>query len=144
MTANTMLDKTKSRRGYSPVPGIDPGDGKIATLLLSPKLLESCRLHPVKVYELAYLVPECVLRPLSIFEGLERDFGDTECAWLCYCSRPAESLLRKHGMTQKEDDVFLVFINPDQVIFQFYWDDCDPQEPNRPKGWEDRFRQQLI
>jgi hypothetical protein len=41
-------------------------------------------------------------------------------------------------------EVFLVFINAERVAYNWYWDNCDPDDVTLPRGHAARFRERLL
>lgn len=40
--------------------------------------------------------------------------------------------------------VFLVFVNDEKVAYNWRWEKSDPQDPDLPQGWQERFKQRLL
>ena len=74
--------------------------------------------------ECAYIVPEILLNPTAIFEGLRRDEDEdrTGFGWRCFCGIPQNSY-RADGTTAPPypAQVYLVFVNDERVAYNWRW-----------------------
>lgn len=139
-----VKDKKKSRKGYVSIAAVDPRDGQPWDLLIAHRTIDDigAKQEPDRVKTLAYLVPHAVQHPTAIFEGL-RDEDDNG---LCYVSRPPHRYVGRagHQVPPAPDRVFLVFVSPDRVIYNWRWEPCDPGDMDLPAGHSERFDRRLI
>jgi len=139
-----VKDKKKSRKGYVSIAAIDPRDGQSWDLLVANRTIDEigARQEPDRVKTLAYLVPHCVQHPTAIFEGLR----DEDDEGLCYVSRPPHRYVGKagHEVPPPPDRVFIVFVSPDRVIYNWRWEPCDTEDSDLPVGHAGRFDRRLI
>lgn len=140
--------KDKSRQGYATVRAIDPMDGGEWDLLISHEKMDwvaSCGMGAAK--ELAITVRQGLLKPRAIFQGV-RDIKHEieEDHWLCYVATPARAFDRKTGIEVPawKDEVFLIFVTDERVVYLWYWDRCDPAKRHLPCDFESRFQKQLL
>jgi hypothetical protein len=83
------------------------------------------------------LVPEVVRDPCLVFEGLERPSQE---AGFCYAGRPSRDFPKRGiDLPAPHKKVFLVFVTASGKIFDWRWEDCDPEEPDYPEDWKNRF-----
>ena len=78
----------------------------------------------------AYTLPEALRNPDAVFEGLRRDEdeprGDNSVGWRCYSYHPARRY-DNEGKTYAtpESRVFLAFVNDEQVVYRWAWENAD-------------------
>lgn len=100
-----------------------------------------------KVKEAGYVVPEVLLKPTAIFEGLTQDSDESRrgAGWRCYVGRPGQCFEDDgRSMPAPRNRVFLVFVNDQRVAYNWYWCAADPADPTLPDGHATRFRVRLI
>jgi hypothetical protein len=106
-------------------------------------MAETARKGPGATRELAYTVPWALLHPTAIFRGI-REEG--ESSWLCYVSQPTKVYDHRTGeqVPAWPGEVFLVFVNGDQLIYLWYWTDADQADPRLPDNHEGRFEERVL
>jgi len=88
------------------------------------------------------IVPPTLRNPTAVFRGLrDRDAAN----WLCYVGLPARAYDYETGnrVPPWENEVFLVFVNDNRVVYSWRWEKSDPCDPRLPKGHESRFDRRL-
>jgi hypothetical protein len=104
------------------------------------------------VMEAAELMPFTLKHPSSIFEGLrppDDKYSGESPGWLCYCSRPSHDYTRSGELRNPDSNmVFLVFVNEDEVIFNWRWEPADilafSNKEYLPKDHSTRFRRRRL
>ena len=140
--------KDKARRGYTSVDAIDPHDGKTWQLLISDsKAAWIAKQGMGRTKELCYTVRGVLAAPTAIFKGVR--FAELEIAdddWLCYVGQPQQAYDHKTGeaVPPWPNEVFLVFVTDERVVYNWYWYDCDKDTPSLPIGHKDRFAQRVL
>jgi len=128
------------RAGYSTLQAINPHSGVVWEVFLSQlQQAKTAKLGMGKTKELAYLVPETLMKPQAVFIGL-RDEGDEG---LCYVGSPSCSY---RGTDGKQADpwvgqVYLVFVNKDKVVFSWRW---ERGVNGMPENYDKRFSKQVL
>lgn len=97
--------------------------------------------------EAAETLPEVLLRPTAIFEGLcsnddedARGFG-----WRCYCGIPSVRYRTDGGQIPvPENRVFLAFVNTEKVVYNWRWEPTDGDRRDLPIDHQSRFKRNLI
>ena len=89
---------------------------------------------------LGYLVPEIVSRPKSVFRGI-REEGDDG---LCYAGTPAFAFPGGRKSKPYPNQIFLVFVNPDRIIYNWRWELSETGAPSLPRNYKTRFEKRLI
>jgi hypothetical protein len=100
-----------------------------------------------KMKEAAYLLPEVLVRPTAVFSGLTQDTDEPRrgAGWLCYVGRPRQRFEDDgRAIPVQAGRVFLVFVNDEWVAYNWYWYMADPEHPELPEGYAERFRERLI
>ncbi|HEV8058298.1 MAG TPA: hypothetical protein VGP68_00365, partial [Gemmataceae bacterium] len=97
--------------------------------------------------ECGLIVPMILREPTAIFEGLTQDSDEDRrgYGWRCYCGLPAESY-QADGSSGRPypGQVYLVFVNEDQVAYNWRWEKADPDDSRLPLGHQTRFRKRLL
>lgn len=127
-----------------PVEAINPSDGRKWKLFVrARKIQETARRGAGVAKELAYTVPWALDHPCAIFRGV-REEGEEK--WLCYVALPSQAYDYRTGNTVQgwEGEVFLVFVNDDRIIYNWRWEEADPDNKNLPKDCEHRFTERVM
>ena len=103
------------------------------------------------IREAIELVPFTLKNPCAIFEGLrppDDKYSGESPGWLCYCSRPIRDFTKSGQECNPEPGkVFLVFVNEEQAIFDWGWEDADREalddQRYMPWDYKTRFRKQV-
>lgn len=140
--------KEKKRRGYYSVDAVDPHDGKLWELLISEKKAKwTAAQGEGRTKELCHTVRGVLSSPSAIYRGVrfaELDVDDD--SWFCYVGRPRQAYDHKTGKAVPawENEVFLVFVNEDRVVYNWSWYTSDTDNPALPLGHEARFAEKVI
>jgi hypothetical protein len=87
-------------------------------------------------------VQQVLLAPTAVFSGVR----EHQEGGLCYCGTPTCAYTNDGAkIPPVPGKVFLVYVNPRGHLFEWRWDQEDPEFPGYPIGWDDksRFREQL-
>lgn len=126
----------------------DPDTGKSCIVQISFDRMQTvARRGMGHAKECAFTVPEILVRPTAIFEGLTQDHDEDRrgIGWRCYCGRPSKGY-RADGTECPPfpNQVYLVFVNAECVAYNWRWEKCDPAQPDLPIGHADRFKKRLL
>ena len=143
-----MPERTRTRRQRLEVQAVNPADGKLLSVQVSHAKLQAVSGRSLgQVLEAAYTVPEVLQRPLAVFKGLRREADDPPHGenWLCYCGRPTRAY-QAYGSHRAPwpDEVFLVFVSDELIVYNWYWVEADPQDANLPLDHAVRFKERLL
>ena len=133
----------KARRNYVLVEAINPQDGKPWDLLLSHQKMDyTAKRGILHAKELAHIVTEILKAPRAIFRGM-RDENDEG---LCYTGVPSCSFRGPKGEWAPpwEKEVFLVFVNPEGIIYNWRWEKRALDNPFLPVDYKTRFRERAL
>lgn len=159
--------KPISRPGYRSIETLDPRDGGLWTLLISPSLVTKCgKKGMADAKDLAFSLMPAMQDPKQIrrvFRGVRDAVGkcqygcDAECGhprvshrgddgYLCYAVRPTSRHVGRDGtpVSVPMDRILLVFVNDERVIYNFYWEQCSLDGSNLPIDHEERFAEQIY
>lgn len=115
-------------------------------------ILAAKRRNRGAVLECIYLVPNVLQSPGHVWRGLRWDdddmFNDTPGwgpAWLSYCKIPPYSY-SENGTKRppRPNRVFMVCVNSDKIVYNWWWVPCDPRDPECPEQYDIRFRELLL
>ena len=138
----------KVRRGYTSLRAINPRTGDTWELLLSDDKYRRTALRGMgAARELAFTVREGLLKPTAIFLGVrdvDRDISDD--GWLCYVVKPhfAYDLKTDARRDAWDNEVLLVYVTDERVVYNWFWDDADSSNPNLPINHDSRFKRQVL
>jgi len=141
--------KSQSRRDYLAIRAINPDTGKVSEVMLSYDRLHQVGSRSIgQTKEAKKLVPEILQKPKAIFEGLRKEedqrYTKTE-GWLCYCGVPSCAYVQNgNKIESRPNEVFLVFVDAEKVVYLWYWYECDNDDPNIPMDAELRFRRRTL
>jgi hypothetical protein len=143
--------KRKTRRGYESLLAVDPHDhGEWDVLLSAAKIGQIAQLgkrRPGAIKELIDTVRWSLRGAKHIFRGVRDDKQDLdEDPWLCYVARPSHAFDWKTGERRQAwvDEVFLLYVTDERVVYHWYWDHCDPDNPALPLNYRLRFGKQVF
>lgn len=137
------------RREDFTVQAVDPSTGKMMDVRLSEARVAAAAKRGMNhAKEAAFTVPDILVNPRAIFEGLLRDEDEPrqgEPGWLCYVGLPKYAF----GPNGEErppykEKVYLVFVNHERVAYNWYWSDADGTDPNLPIDHAERFRERNL
>jgi hypothetical protein len=96
-----------------------------------------------KVLEMRTMVPQVLSSPHSVWRGLMREAD--EDGW-CYAGVPDHAYVGKGAIkvAPPKCSIFLVFINCERTIYEWYWYDVDPTESRFPLNHAQRFKENLL
>ena len=137
-----------TRRENLLVEAVDGDTGETCTVQISyDRLRALSRRGKGFILEAAETLPEVLLRPTAIFEGLcsNNDEDARGFGWRCYCGIPS-ARYRADGqqMPVPENRVFLAFVNTEHVVYNWRWESTDVNRRDLPIDYENRFRRNLI
>ncbi|MGC8561270.1 MAG: hypothetical protein ACP5O1_11400 [Phycisphaerae bacterium] len=143
-----MGEPEGTRRSNLEIEAVDPRDGSRTTVIISHDRLQAvARCGEAHIHEAANIVPEILLRPQAVFEGLCEDTDEDRrgVGWRCYCGIPSRAFC-KDGSERPayRGQVYLVFVNADRVAYNWRWEKGDENAPNLPIGYETRFKRRLL
>jgi hypothetical protein len=91
-----------------------------------------------KFHELK-LVKEILELPTVVFKGLREE----QEAGLCYAGVPSGSYTNQgRKKPPLPGKTFLVFLDEEGKVFQWRWEEADPEREGYPENWRDRFGSQ--
>jgi len=121
---------------------LDPRDGKPWDVYLDPAKLSNLAGRKWAAQTLAYIVPEVLSKPASIYVGIRGEWENVaDDCWLCYVGFPAFAYYSSTDGPQppREDEVFLVFLTSERRIYTWRWEKRDPLDDRNPKDCVTRF-----
>jgi hypothetical protein len=112
-------------------------------ILRAKKIGETANRGAGAAKELAYTVPAALLKPTAVFRGV-REEGERN--WLCYCSVPAQRYDLTTGEIRRihPGRVFLVFVNDDNIVYNWRWEQADSSHPKLPVNHASRFEEKVL
>lgn len=142
------MDGQESRREGLAVQAVDPTDGTLYELTLSHDRVRSMALRGRgAILEASRLVEYVLQHPTAIFEGIRRDVDDPRygAGWRCYCGTPPCAYDdRGDEINPPPGRVYLVFVNDEEVVYNWRWDRADSENARLPYDHENRFRERLL
>ena len=143
-----MSDDPESRREMLTLEAVDPASGKPLVVQIShERLLTVARRSMGQAKEAAFIVPAILQKPAAIFEGLrwDEDEDPKGVGWRCYSGIPAVAYASDGSKRPPyAGQVYLVFVNQDQVAYNWRWEKADPGDPRVPKNHALRFTRKLL
>lgn len=142
-------EKAGTQRQYLEICAIDPISGKTT----QPIQISYNRLHNIKkkgigeVKCAGFTVPYILQHPTQIFEGLclEVDEDARGYGWRCYCGIPkCDYSVDGKELDPRNNRVFLVFVNAENVAYNWRWEKCDPTDDKLPINYKTRFKKGLL
>lgn len=143
------MTEGESRRHYLTIAAKDPVTGQLtAHVQISfERMQHVARRSSGHAKECAFIVPAVLQRPTAIFEGLTWDDDEDRrgYGWRCYCAIP-DNAYRSDGTPRETypGQVYLVFVNDENVAYNWRWEKADPDDPTRPINHLTRFRTRLL
>ena len=142
------MGRDRSRREELAVQAIDPADGTLYELTLSYDRIRSMALRGRgAILEASRLVEYVLHHPTAIFEGIRRDADDPRygAGWRCYCGTPPCAFSESgEEINPPPAMVYLVFVNDEEVVYNWRWDRADSDNARLPHDHENRFRDRLL
>ena len=145
-----MATEEQSRRGPLTIRAFDPlTQTEIDVHVRHERLLAVSRRSKGQLLEAAELVPQTLQCRGPVFEGLrqepDEDPAPRGVGWRCYCSVPDRSYSAEGDRRRpRSGQVFLVFVNADRVVYNWYWEKADPDNPGLPIDHQGRFHRRLA
>jgi len=97
--------------------------------------------------ELVDAVRWALLHPASVYRGI-RDIDNEidEDDGLCYVAAPPRAYDYRTGEQRPawNNEVMLVFVNEERVLFNWFWVKVDPSDRRLPVDHEIRFREKVF
>ncbi len=132
-------ERRKRRRGYISIVAINPEDGKPWHVLVSHERMDWIyKLGEGHVKQLIDTVCFALLNPRHVFRGVRHE---DEIDWYCYATLPPHAYDLRSGAkrTPWPDEVFLVFVNSDRVVYNWRWEKRSLDDRTLPVDHESRF-----
>lgn len=129
-------------KAWGPLVALDPEspDRTLELFLLDEDLRDVVDAPAHQLHELQRVVPEVVLRPAAVFEGLRRE-GSLSTG-RAYSGRPASAFdNRGQPVPLPEGKCYVVFVTPRGSVYD--WDWVPEGSAGVPKDWEKRFGRQV-
>lgn len=137
-----------TRREYIILPASDPvSGGKCHVQISFDRMQVVGRRSLGHAKECGLIVPQVLLNPSALFEGLTRDEDEDQrgYGWRCYCGQPTCSYsIDGIESPPYPGQVFLVFINDQAVAYNWRWEKAEADAPNLPINYKVRFRRRLL
>lgn len=135
---------------YEYVDAVNPNDGSKFTVKISCERMQIvARRGKGHIYEMAYVLPEVLIKPKAIFAGLRRDEDEPKKSnsfgSLCYVGRPSVAY-RSNGQRVEPwpGQVYLVFVSDENVAYNWRWEKADSKDLNMPKEFDKRFKRRAL
>lgn len=144
-----MPDNPASRRDYLVLEAFDPAAGDVSTeVQISFDRMQAVgRRSMGHAKECAYIVPAILQNPTAVFEGLTQDEDEDQrgVGWRCYCGIP-DNAFNSDGTRRSAypGQVYLVFINDENIAYNWRWEKGHDADPMLPRNYESRFKQRLY
>lgn len=135
---------------YEYLEAVNPKDGSKFTVKVSHKRMKAVATRGEgAIYEMAYVLPEILKAPRMIFEGLLRNedepSDDYSIGWLCYVGIPSKAYMSDGKQVKPwEDEVYLVFVNNENVVYNWRWEKADNQDITMPTEYNKRFKRRSL
>lgn len=142
-----MSGRPDSRRQYIKLQAAEPDGSTIEVQISYERMQAVGRRSMGHAKECGLIVPQILQRPTAIFEGLRQDEDEARegYGWRCYCGVPQQAF-HADGTSRSPypDQVYLVFVNDERVAYNWRWEKADPDDPELPINYEERFKQRLL
>ena len=135
---------------YEHLYAVNPTDGSMFTVKISCKRMQIvARRGAGHIHEMAYVLPEVLTKPKAIFAGLRRDEDepktDDDYGCLCYVGKPSRAFMSNGQQIEPwHDQVFLVFVNDKNVVYNWRWEKADTVNLDMPREYNKRFRKKAL
>ncbi len=138
----------ETRRQNLEVNAIEPISGKTQTIQISYRRLHNIAKRGMGEIKCAkFTIPYILQHPTSVFEGLclDEDEDTRGYGWRCYCGIPENDYSRDGEELEPRDNrIFVVFVNTENVAYNWHWIKCDPSHINLPINYKTRFKKRLL
>jgi hypothetical protein len=85
-------------------------------------------------------VQQVLLHPKAIFKGVREHQGGGHC----YCGIPTCAYTNSGAkIPPVPNKVYCVYLNAGDKLFEWGWETPDPDEPELPLGWKDRYQERI-
>ncbi|MEM9658773.1 MAG: hypothetical protein AAF961_10465 [Planctomycetota bacterium] len=143
-----MPNGDASRREYLTLAALDPVTGQAGVVQISYDRMQAVgRRSMGHAKECGHLVPAILQSPQAVFEGLREDQDEDPrgVGWRCYCGIP-DKAYHPDGSERRpyKAQVYVVFVNDENVAYNWRWEKADPDDPSLPVNHFHRFRQRIL
>jgi hypothetical protein len=142
-----VADEAPSRREMLTLKAFDPATGGEIDVHISYLRLQALGKRSMgQTKEAAEVVPQVLMSRGPVFEGLTTDADEDSrgVGWRCYCGIPDRSYTPDGDRCPpRRGQVYLVFLNEDRVAYSWRWEKADPDNPDLPIGYQERFKRRL-
>ena len=140
--------KRKTRRGYQTILAVDPHDGQEWDVLVpDSKLAWVASQGRGATLEFVETVRWSLKNIRHLFRGVRDDDREIDDdGWLCYVSTPSKAYDWKRGIQVPpwENELFLVYMTDERVVYHWAWYDIDGEDPHLPIDHDVRFRERVF
>ena len=137
-----------TRRQYLEVNAVEPISGQTQIVQISYNRLQSMKKRSMGEIKCArFTVPYILQHPTAVFEGLclEEDEDARGYGWRCYCGIPENDYsIDGKELETRSNRVFVVFVNTENVAYNWRWIKCDPTDSRLPINHETRFKKRCL
>ena len=85
-------------------------------------------------------VQQVLLNPTAIFGGVR----EHQKGGHCYCGLPTCAYTNAGAkIPPVPNKVFCVYVNPGEKLFEWGWEQADPDDPMIPLGWNSRYQERI-
>jgi len=143
-----MVSNGRSRREGIQLEAYDPETQGKTVVHVSHSRMQAVATRSLgHAKECGFLMPQILLSPTAVFEGLKEDEDEDQrgAGWRCYCGVPDKAYY-SDGASRSPypGQVFLVFINDEKIAYNWRWEKADPENLELPKNHIQRFRKKLL
>jgi len=124
--------------GHTSVRGMNPSGRGKATFYIETSVMDEYADagFASKFFDL-YCVPEVLVYPTVVFQGLTRE---DQAQSLCYAAIPSKRYLDADTTVPPiPDRTFAVYMNKELKIFDWRWEKSDPEKDGYPEKWQTRY-----
>jgi hypothetical protein len=143
-----LANEEPGRRERLTLKAVDPVTNQEIEVFVSFERLQAIgRRSKGQTLEAAELLPQALQIPKAVWEGIctESDEDKRGVGWRCYCTRPDKSYtVDGEKCPPRRGQVFLAFVNDENVAYNWRWEQADQDDPNLPRGHEIRFKRRLL
>ena len=141
-----LMAKKDTRRDCLTLEAVGPGNQPCEVLISHARMQAVGNRSMGQAKECGYIVPAILQNPTAIFEGLREDEDEDQrgVGWRCYCGIPSVAY-HPDGTSRGPypNQVYLVFVNDENVAYNWRWEKCDPDDPELPQRHQTRFKTRL-
>lgn len=134
----------KERRGYSTLLAVDPHTGKEWDVLLPGLKMDWVKKQGQgAAKEMAFTLPWALRNIRHLHRGVrDDDLEIDDDKWLCYIAAPSRAYNWRTGSECNawEDELFLVYVTDERVVYHWGWYACDGFDNTLPVDHKTRFK----